>query len=261
MVGKKGLILTLAAAAILGVAAIGGVVRAQTPGPGGTGANAPSGAPGPFAGDIRGRVDDFLNQLAQNLNIDRSTLDKALKTTADQQIDKAVSAGSLSQDQANQIKQRIDSGQLPFGPGAFGAFGGPGRFGRRGPGGPGGNAGSAQGAACFSTIRDAVPSALGISASDLRQARANGESLAQIAQDHGKTLDDVRSAVVSSAQGCLDQQVQAGTLTQQQEQNILQRLQNGQFGRFGGRDGRPSVVQGPRDNQGAPQPRSNGGGQ
>jgi len=185
-------------------------------------------------------IDSFLNQLAQNLNIDRSTLNNALKTTADQQIDNAVSAGRLSQDQANQIKQRIDNGQLPFGVGGFGAFGGPGRFGRHGRGGPGGNAGLPQAAvACASTARNAVPSALGISASDLQQARANGESLAQIAQDNGKTLDDVRAAVQSSAQSCLDQQVQAGNLTQQQEQNILQRLQNGgPFGRFGGPGGR-----------------------
>jgi len=240
MAGKKGLIVTLVAVAVLGVVAVGGVVLAQTPSGGGAGGGAPSGSAGSANAGPRGLIDSFLNQLAQNLNIDRSTLNNALKTTADQQIDNAVSAGRLSQDQANQIKQRIDNGQLPFGVGGFGAFGGPGRFGRHGRGGPGGNAGLPQAAvACASTARNAVPSALGISASDLQQARANGESLAQIAQDNGKTLDDVRAAVQSSAQSCLDQQVQAGNLTQQQEQNILQRLQNGgPFGRFGGPGGR-----------------------
>jgi hypothetical protein len=257
MSGKKGLIVALVAAAVIGAAAIGTVVRAQTPGPGGSGAGGPSvPGSGPSAGDFRGRIDDFLNQLAQNLNIDRSTLNSALKTTAGQEIDKAVASGALSQDQANQIKQRIDNGQLPFGPGGFGAFGGGGR------GGPGGNGGLPQAAAaCGSAIRDAVPTALGISAADLRQARSNGETIAQIAQDHGKTLDDVRTAVQSSAQTCLDQQVQAGQLTQQQEQTILQRLQHSPFGRFGGRDGGRPVVQGPRDNQGGSRPGSAGNGQ
>jgi polyhydroxyalkanoate synthesis regulator phasin len=250
--GKKSLFLALIATVVLGAVAVGGVVLAQTPAPAGPGSGGQPGQPAfGDGGGLRARVDDFLNQLAQNLNIDRSTLNNALKTTANQEIDKAVASGQLSQDQANQMKQRIDSGQLPFGPGAFGAFGGQGHFGRRGSGGPNGDGAFPQAAAtCFSTVRDAVPGALGISASDLQQARANGESLAQIAQDHGKTLDDVRSAVQSAAQGCLDQQVQAGNLTQQQEQDILQRLQNGgPFGRRGGQGGGPGGPgQGPSGN-------------
>jgi len=253
MAGKKGLIVTLVAAAVLGVVIVGGVVRAQTPSPSGPSGGAGSGSAGSADAGPRGLIDGFLNQLAQNLNIDRTTLNSALKTTGDQEIDNAVAAGKLSQDQANQFKQRIDNGQLPFGLGGFGAFGGRGHFGRHGRGGPGGNAGLPQAAvACASTARSAVSTALGISASDLQQARANGKSLAQIAQDNGKTLDDVRAAVQSSAQSCLDQQVQAGNLTQQQEQDILQRLQNGgPFGRFGGPGGGP----------GGPRPGQSGAGQ
>jgi hypothetical protein len=227
MSNRKRLVGALIAAVVVGVVALGGVVLAQTPSPGAAGGSGQRSGTG-AAGAVRGRIDGFLNQLAANLNIDRPTLDNALKTTAKQQVDEAVAAGRMTQDQANQIKQRIDSGQSPFG---FGGFGG---FGR---GGPGGN--QAMGVrACGAGIRDAVTSTLGISTADLQQARANGQTIAQIAQAHGKSEQDLRVAAATLAKSCLDQQVQAGTLTQDQEQAILQRLQNGglpgQSGRHGG---------------------------
>jgi polyhydroxyalkanoate synthesis regulator phasin len=201
--GKK-LLVAVVAVLVLAAAAIGGVALAQTPS---------SASPG--RGAAGSRIDDFLNKLAQNLNIDRPTLDNALKTTAKQEVDSAVAAGRITQDQANQIEQRIENGQVPFGLGAG--------FGRRFGGGGG------EVAQCRSGAGSAVAGALGISQGDLQQARANGESIAQIAQDHGKTVADLRTAVEDSVKSCLDQQVQSGSLTQQQEQNILQRIQNGRF--------------------------------
>jgi polyhydroxyalkanoate synthesis regulator phasin len=213
MTNGKRLAVGSLAAAVLGVVALGGVVLAQTPSSGPSGASG-QGAAANAAGGVRGRIDGFLNQLAQNLNIDRPTLDNALKTTAKQQVDQAVAAGRMTQDQANQIKQRIDSGHAAFG------FGG---LARRGRGGE-----QATGArACGSSLRDAVTNALGISAGDLQQARSSGQTIAQIAQAHGKTEQDLRNATETAAKSCLDQQVQAGSMTQDQEQRILQRLQNG----------------------------------
>jgi polyhydroxyalkanoate synthesis regulator phasin len=202
----------VAAIALAGVA-VAGVVLAQSPSPSpgqsGGGANAPATA-------ARQQVDSFLNALAQNLGISRSTLDNALKTTAKQQVDQAVSAGKLTQQQASQIDQRIDNGQFPFGLGRF--------FGRGR--GFGDNGAAATGVrSCLGAAQQAVTSTLGISSSDLKQARRNGESIAQIAQDHGTTLQALQSAVTSAVQPCLDQQVQAGTITASQEQSLLQRLQ------------------------------------
>ncbi|HTE83453.1 MAG TPA: hypothetical protein VK821_01855 [Dehalococcoidia bacterium] len=222
---RKALIIgSLVAAVGLAAALVGGVVMAQTPAPSGPGQSGGQSAPAPGGGPsaaIHATIDSFLNSLAQNLGISRSTLDGALKTTAKQQVDQAVAAGRMTKDQADKIKQRIDSGQGPIG---FGF----GRFARGG----GGTAG-----ACGSSVQQAVTNTLGVSASDLQQARRNGESISQIAQDHGKSLQDLQTAVTTAMKGCLDAQVQAGTLTADQEQRILQRVQNGAGFIGGGRRG------------------------
>src|SRR5690348_12424976 len=146
---------SVVAAALLAAVAITGVVRAQSPSPGGSGSGSQ-----PAAGAQHGAIiDGFLNGLAQNLGIPRSTLDSALKTTAKQQIDQAVAAGKIPQDRADSIKQRIDSGQFPF-------IGG---FGRGGRGAGAGGAGFGAMSACRSSVQQAVTSTTGLSASDLRQ--------------------------------------------------------------------------------------------
>lgn len=209
------LIGSLVAALLVAAIAVGGVVRAQTatPGPSQSGGNVQ--APGNGRGAAaRQQIDGFLNALAQNLGISRSTLDTALKTTAKQQVAQAVSSGKLTQQQADQIDQRIDNGQFPLG-----AFMGRGR-------GAGAN-GQAPAAvrACLGSAQQAAASALGLSVSDLQQARQSGESIAQIAQDHGTTVQALQTAVSSAVKSCLDQQVQAGAITSSQEQSLLQRLE------------------------------------
>jgi integrin beta 8 len=82
----------------------------------------------------------FIDALAKNLNLDPATVKTALdQTQKDMQaariaeIQQAVQDGKLTQDQANQIIQRIQNGPQGGGPG----FGGPG-MGGPGFGGPGG---------------------------------------------------------------------------------------------------------------------------
>jgi hypothetical protein len=53
----------------------------------------------------------------------------------------------------------------------------------------------------------------------------SGQSLAQIAQTHGKTGDGLTQAVVAAAKTALDKQVTAGRLTAAKEQTILAALQ------------------------------------
>ena len=222
------LIAAVIATLVLSGVAIGGVVLAQTnsptpspaipstapPSSGGQQAQPPTGGAtqrNPKATTRQGVVDDFLNQLAQNLGVSRSTLDTALKTTADQQVDKAVTSGTLTQAQATAIKQRIANGQFPLG---FAGFGG---FGRGGHGMVGAGV----------DLRQALATALGVSPAELQQDLKNGQTITQIAQAHGKTAQDVQNAVVAAVKSNLDKAVQAGTLTQTQENNIVQKIQNG----------------------------------
>jgi len=61
------------------------------------------------------RRNDFLNILAQNLDISRSALNSALQSSFDRELDKAVAANQITAQQATRIRQRIDKGNLPLG--------------------------------------------------------------------------------------------------------------------------------------------------
>jgi hypothetical protein len=91
---------------------------------------------------------------------------------------------------------RTDVGLPATGPGPFG----PGGQHGRGPGG--------QGPRGFGDL-NAAAQAIGISADQLRQ-EIPGKSLAQVAQAHGKTADDVATALKNAAHQRIDQEVSNG---------------------------------------------------
>jgi hypothetical protein len=173
--------------------------------------------------------DAVIADAAKQLGVQPSDLSNALKKALEDRVDAAVAAGRLTKEQADELKSRIESGDVPL-------FGG---FGFRGPGffhfGP------------FHDL-DAAASYLGLTASQLRSKLESGETLAQVAKDQGKSVDGLVSALVDSAKKRLDDAVTAGRLTRQQEDQILSDLKlritdfvNGKFvfprrpgGAFGG---------------------------
>ncbi|HEY7295088.1 MAG TPA: hypothetical protein VH916_08595 [Dehalococcoidia bacterium] len=195
----------------LGAAVIGGVALAQSGGSGGSAQASPT--PGARNGQMSQRVDQFLNDLAANLHIDRSTLDNALKTTANQEIDKAVQSGQLTQAEGNQAKQAIANGQFPIGLGGFGRAGAMGTM------------TALQG--CQTQVQQAVQSVTGETPDQLRSDLQSGKKLSDILSAKGKTEQDLRNAVADSVQSCLNSAVSAGTITQQQATNIVNGIKNG----------------------------------
>jgi hypothetical protein len=225
--GTRGKILAaFGGAALLGALAVGGVVWAQTPGSGASPQQAApqQTQPGQRGAQAKARRDEVLNRLAQNLGIDRAKLDAALQQTGNQEIDAAVQSGKVTQDQANRAKQAIASGNAPFGISGFG--------GRMSGGGFGG--GALMG--CMQNVQAAISQALpNVSAADIRAALKAGKTFAQIAQDHGTTVQNVGTAVATAVQPCLDQAVKSGALTNDRETAILNGLRNGQLPGFTGR--------------------------
>lgn len=187
-----------AAAAIAATAA--GVAYAQTPTP---------------AQTREQRAEEHLNRFAQNLGVDATRVKEAMKQTALQHIDEAVAAGRLTAEQAQQAKDAINSGQFP----GFGGFGhgkgGPGGM-HRGPGGPGG---------ILKTAHEALATFLGVTPEALR-AELPGKSLADVAQAHGKTSDELKAFITSQAQAKAAEAVTAGKLTQDQANQMLAMLQS-----------------------------------
>jgi len=140
-----------------------------------------------------------LAQVAQAHGKTANDVATALKNAANQRIDQQVSAGRLTADEANTRKQaaaqRIDQFVNQTVP-----QGGPGGFDGRG------------------IIReglDAAATAIGITPEQLR-TELPGKSLAQVAQAHGKTANDVATALKNAAHQRIDQAVSNGRLTADQ---------------------------------------------
>jgi hypothetical protein len=153
---------------------------------------------------------------AKQLGIEPAKLSAALEKALENRVDAAVAAGRLSKDKGDELKTRIESGELPL----FFAGGPHGRFGHPGP------------------SLDVVATYLGLTEAELRTELRGGKTLAQIATAHGKTADGLVQALYDAKKKTLDAAVSAGRLTQSEEDSLLAGLQqritdfvNGRFPR------------------------------
>jgi hypothetical protein len=191
----------------------------------------------------------FLDSVAKHLGISSQELEDATKAAAVDQVNQALEDGKITQEQADALKERIESGEAPF-------FLGPGMFGFR-HGGPGGPEGGFRGPGHHFFLGDKLASAaeyLGLTEDELRTQLRGGKSLAEIAEAEGKPVDGLKQAILAGAKSTLDEAVANERLTQEQADAVYERLQssiddivNGTFGeRFGrGFGGRPGF--GPPD--------------
>ena len=156
----------------------------------------------------------ILNDAAKRLNVSPDDLRSALSAAEDAQLDQAVRDGKLTQAQADAIEahRKADGRVLggPGGPGLGHGFG-PGGPGLRFKGGPGG-------------ALESAATALGLQLADLRTKLQAGKSIADVAKDQGKSLDDVKAAIKAGVTKELDQAVKDGKLTDAQRTDILRQL-------------------------------------
>jgi polyhydroxyalkanoate synthesis regulator phasin len=175
----------------------------------------------------------FLNEFAKQLGVDESALAPAAKAAADAVIDKAVADGKLTKEMADQLKQRIADAD-----GKGCAFLGArwGNFLRH-----------EVKAGIGKDLFQAAADALHLSTDQLKTKLMSGASLKQIAKDQNVDYGAFTTAVHNAAKADLDKLVSAGTITQDRENSILDRLDqalkdgrlgNGHFG-FEGRPFRP----------------------
>ena len=88
-----------------------------------------------------------------------------------------------------------------------------------GPGGP-------RGHGPLASSINAVANYLGLTKAELRTARENGTSLAQLATQQGKTVSGLKQAIYDAAKADLDKAVAAGWITSAQETTRLSELQS-----------------------------------
>lgn len=168
LVGALGLTLLIALTAVAGVGSAG-----AAPGAGGTGAS------------------DFLAKLAANLGIGQDQLTAAVKTTNVQLIDEAAAAGTLTADQAQAARDRVNNSA--DGGGFGGRLGGGGHGGPRGAGGAG--------------LSEATARFFGITTDQLRQDLAATGSLRGVAAKYGKDNNTDKAALRTALETALRQQL------------------------------------------------------
>ena len=183
------------AAAGLAVAAGGGVAIAAT-----------------TSSTPKEREQAVLDDAAGHLGVSSQKLRDALGAAEDAQLDAAVKAGELTQQQADAIKARRAQSGLVLGVG---------------PGGPGFDHGFGfhvhDGGATDAAI-DAAAKALNLDRDTLLTRLRDGKSLTDVAKDQNVSIDDVRAAARDAAKAALDKAVAAGDLTQAQADEELKEL-------------------------------------
>jgi hypothetical protein len=192
------LVLELALGVVLAPSIRSTIASAQTP------------SPSPSVTTGYSLWNSFLDKLAAGLNIDRATLDSAIVTAGNNTADEAVQQGTLTQAQADALKQRLQQGEFRS---LLGGRGG------KGFGGP-------RVAGVKQAMFDAAAGALNLSTDELMTQLRSGQTLAEIAQAQGTTEQAVIDAALAAARTQLDQAVTDGTLTQSQADAIYNDLQS-----------------------------------
>jgi uncharacterized protein (DUF433 family) len=182
-------------AAGLAIAAGGGVAIAQTTG------DSP-----------QERERAVLEDAAGRLGVTADELRDALGAAEDTQLDAAVRAGELTQQQADAIKAWRERSGLVLGGG----------FGHHGPGF--GLHIHHEGPEATMAALDAAAEALGLERDALLERLHDGATLSEIAQDRGVAIADVRAAARDVAKAELDRAVRDGDLTQAQADEALEAI-------------------------------------
>ena len=152
-----------------------------------------------------------IDDAAAQLGVKPQELSDALSQALKNRVDAAVDAGTLTKEQGERLKERIDSGEYPllYGPG----------FGRGGHWGPFPGPGMHR----RLEVLDSAATYLGMSEADLREALRE-KTLAEIAKDKGKSVDGLVKAIVADEENAVDEAVADGRITKAQASEIKARL-------------------------------------
>jgi hypothetical protein len=150
-----------------------------------------------------GPVGDFVTRLADRLGISEDELTTAVKDVEIDMVNQAVTDGRLTQEQADEIIQRIQDGPVHF----------PGQ-GRPGP------------RVCKARdfVLESAAEVLGMEVGQLEGQLNSGKSLAQVAEEQGMSVEDFKAALIADVDADLQAKVDAGEITQEQKDRMLARF-------------------------------------
>lgn len=155
----------------------------------------------------------FVEAVARHLGVSTEKLEAATRAAAIEQVDAALASGLITEEQADELKRGIESGEAPF-------FG-------RGPGpGLGFGFGLDHGPHGLVEGMSAVAEYLDLTVAELREKLVAGQSLADVAESQGKSADGLVEVLVDAAEKQLDEAVASGDLTRAQADDLLARLKS-----------------------------------
>ena len=166
--------------------------------------------------DLKAELDkgQTLRQVAQAKNVDAAKVEKAVADALKAEVDKAVTAGKLTQARADQAKTRINQTVSKLMDARLGAA-------HQGQPGPKGRP------LVMAGVREAYEAAaraLGMTPQDLKTALGKGQSLRQIAQAKNVDPATVQQAMITALNTRIDQAVTNGKLTQNQATQAKERV-------------------------------------
>jgi polyhydroxyalkanoate synthesis regulator phasin len=173
--------------------------------------------------------DGFLAGVAKRLGISEDKLSDAIRDESIARIDEAVQDGDLTEEQGERLKERFRSGEPlgPLGRGLAPAFGAKPNF----------DLGSGLGLEFGRIFKgvgnqlDAAADYLGITVAQLREELRDGDSLADVAKEKGKSVEGLETALRNALKKDIDAAVDDGDLTRQQADELYEHL-SGAIGRL-----------------------------
>jgi len=159
-------------------------------------------SPQDLAGQIRGGK--TVAAVATEHSVDPANVVNAVVAALTQQIDQAAAQGKIDANRAEQAKQKVPNVANRFVNETKSKQG--------------------RGRAILKDAANAAAKEIGVSVTDLKQAWKDGKSIAQVAKDHNKSVDDVVNAIVNQATSDIDQAVKDGKLDSKRADQIKQKL-------------------------------------
>ena len=152
----------------------------------------------------------YLQDLANRLDVSVNTLQQDKLGAAEDVLAQLVKDGKLTQNQANQIKQRLESHKACSGNG-------------RGLWGRGVEIQALK--QYLPSVATQVAQGLHMTVDQLKAQLQSGKSLSDIATTQGVSSSQLQTLVTNTIQSTVTKAVSDGSLTQQQATNIMQMLQ------------------------------------
>jgi ribosomal protein S20 len=126
----------------------------------------------------------------------------AIVTALTQQIDEKAAAGTIDADRAAQAKQKLPDAATRF-------------VDETKP---------RRGHRLLGDAAQAAAKEIGVSTTELKDARKDGKSIAEVARDHDKSVDQVVDAIVKAVTSDIDQAVKDGKLDSQRADQVKKNL-------------------------------------